>query len=228
MLFKKLMAAAVMTVGMVGASQAALVEGTDYVVLPEAIPQLQQDKIEVLEFFGYFCIHCKNLEPTMAAHVKTFPTDTYFRAEHVVWRPEHLGLARIAAAVNATGMKYQANPAIFKAVMDEGVDLSNPETFKQWAAQQTAFDGQKLLAAFNGFQNQTEAKNMAELSTKYKIQGTPTIIVGGKYQLQSQDMGKLDELVQKVRTERGMPAAQAKPVLKVKATGSRLATQANQ
>ena len=29
MLFKKLMAAAVMTVGMVGASQAALVEGTD-------------------------------------------------------------------------------------------------------------------------------------------------------------------------------------------------------
>ena len=98
MLFKKLMAAAVITVGMVGASQAALVEGTDYVVLPEAIPQLQQDKIEVLEFFGYFCIHCKNLDPSMTAHVKTFPTDTYFRAEHVVWRPEHLGLARIAGA----------------------------------------------------------------------------------------------------------------------------------
>ena len=64
MLLKKLMAAAVMTVGMVGVSQAALVEGTDFVVLPEAIPQLKQDKIEVLEFFGYFCIHCKNLEPT--------------------------------------------------------------------------------------------------------------------------------------------------------------------
>ena len=56
MLFKKLMAAALMTVGMAGVSQAALVEGTDFVVLPDAIPQLKQDKIEVLEFVGYCCI----------------------------------------------------------------------------------------------------------------------------------------------------------------------------
>lgn len=227
MLLQKMMAAAVLAVGLVGGAQAALVDGQDYKTLPEAIPQLQQDKVEVLEFFGYFCIHCKNLEPSLSAHIKQFPSDTYFRSVHVVWRPEHLGLARVAAAVNASGTKYQANPAIFKAVMDEGIDLSNPDTFKQWASQQTSFDSKKVLAAYNGFQNQVEAKDMAELTTKYQIQGTPTIIVGGKYQLQSQDMAKLDELIAKVRTERGMPAAQAKPVVKVKATGARLATQAN-
>lgn len=227
MLLKKVMATALMAVGLIGTAQAALVEGQDFKTLPTAIPQLKQDKIEVLEFFGYFCIHCYHLEPKLAAHVKKFPTDTYFRGEHVVWRPEHLGFARVAAAVNATGLKYQANPAIFKAVMDEGVDLSNPETFKQWAEKQTSFDGKKLLAAYNGFQNPVEAKTMADLSAKYQIQGTPTIIVGGKYQLMSQDMAKLDELVAKVRAERGMPAAQAKPVVKVKATGARLASQAN-
>lgn len=227
MLSPKKVLAVLLTVGFAATAQAALVEGKDFKALPAAMPQTQADKIEVLEFFGYFCIHCKHLEPTFEAHTKKFPTDTYFRGEHVVWSPEHLGLARIAAAVNATGMRYQANGAIFKAVMDDRINLSNPDTFKEWAEKQTAFDGKKLLAAYNGFQNQTEAKNMAELTTKYQIQATPTIIVGGKYQLLSQDMGKLDELVAKVRQERGMPAPQAKPVLKAKATGARLATQAN-
>lgn len=45
----------------------------------------------------------------------------------------------------------------------------------------------------------------------YQIQNPAPLpsLSKGKYQLQSQDMGKLDELVQKC-TERGMPAAQAK------------------
>ena len=226
-MLQKWIAGAVLAMGFVGVSQAALVEGQDFQTMPKAVPQLQQDKIEVLEFFGYFCIHCKNLDPTLLAHAKKMPTDTYLRAEHVVWRPEHIGFARIAAAVNATGLKYQANPLIFKAVMDDKIDLSNPNTFKDWASKQSGFDAQKLLASYNGFQNQAEAKNMAQLSADYAIQSTPTIIVGGKYQLLSQDMGKLDELVDKVRQERGMPAAQAKAVVKMPATGARLAGAAN-
>ncbi|AUZ03979.2 MULTISPECIES: thiol:disulfide interchange protein DsbA/DsbL [Vitreoscilla] len=227
-MLQKWIATAVLALGFVGVSQAALVEGQDFAVLPKPVPQLQQDKIEVLEFFGYFCIHCKNLDPTLLAHVKKMPSDTYFRGEHVVWRPEDIGLARITAAVNASGLKYQANPAIFKAVMDEKINLSNPDVFKDWVVKQTAFDGQKLLAAYNGFQNQAEAKAMAQLSADHAIQSTPTIIIGGKYRLLSQDMNKLDELIDKVRQERGMPAAQIKAAVKMPATGARLAKAANQ
>ena len=79
MLLKKLMAAAVMTVGMVGVSQAALVEGTDYVVLPEAIPQLQQDKIEVLEFFGYFCIKVTTTKTLLFSKIQHVQTKIAYR-----------------------------------------------------------------------------------------------------------------------------------------------------
>lgn len=40
----------------------ALTEGEDYLVLDKPIPQKQSGKIEVLEFFGYFCVHCHHFD----------------------------------------------------------------------------------------------------------------------------------------------------------------------
>lgn len=190
-------------------------EGTDYVVLPKQIPQLQDDKIEVLEFFGYFCVHCHHLDPVLLKHSKTFPADTYLRTEHVVWQPEHLGFARVAAAVNSSGLKYQVNPEVFKAVYEQRINLADTNTFKQWAESQKSFDGKKLIAAYDSFSNPAQAKKMEELTNTYQISGTPTVIVGGKYQVKftgdwNAGMKTIDELVAKVRSERGMKAPSAK------------------
>lgn len=191
----------------------AATEGVDYEVLPKAIPQLQKDKVEVLEFFAYTCIHCKNLDPIILKHSKTFAKDTYFRTEHVVWDPHsHLNLARLSAAVNESGEKYRANPAIFNAMFnDNKIDLNDPATTAQWLATQTSFNGKKVLDAYNSFSNQAQAKQMADYTEEYQIQSTPTIIVGGKYQVKfdknkgfEAGMVTVDELIAKVRQEKGM------------------------
>ena len=44
------------------AAPVALVEGLNYTTLSTPIPQQQAGKVEVLEFFGYFCPHCAHLE----------------------------------------------------------------------------------------------------------------------------------------------------------------------
>ena len=67
------------------AAPVALVEGLNYTTLSTPIPQQQAGKVEVLEFFGYFCPHCAHLEPVLSKHAKTFKDDTYLRTEHVVW-----------------------------------------------------------------------------------------------------------------------------------------------
>ena len=54
-----------LTVFAVTAAQAKAVEGTDYIVRSNVIKPVHSDKIEVTEFFGYFCIHCQHLEPTI-------------------------------------------------------------------------------------------------------------------------------------------------------------------
>ncbi|WP_338809482.1 thiol:disulfide interchange protein DsbA/DsbL [Neisseria leonii] len=199
-------------------AQAALVEGEDYVVLAKPMAQQNPEKIEVAEFFGYFCVHCYNLNPVLLKRERTWASDTYLRPIHVVWSPDMMGLARIAAAVNSTGMKKQASQAVFEAVYNQKINLADADTFKKWAEAQTAFDGKKLVAAYNGFSNPAQAQTMADLTMQHNIESTPTFIVGGKYQMRfkgtwEQNLDKVDEMIAKVRKERGMkaPAAKARP-----------------
>lgn len=232
MKLKPMLLAAAVAFGLASQAHAALVEGQDYTVLPQPIPQTQADKVEVLEFFGYFCVHCYHLDPILLKHARSFPADTYLRTEHVVWQPEMLGLARVAAAVNASGLKYQANPAVFKAVYEQKINLADPATFKQWAEGQKGFDGKKLIAAYDSFSNQAQAKKMEELTNTYQISGTPTVIVGGKYQAKftgdwNAGMHTIDELVAKVRAERGMKAPAAKAASALKSKGASIAKSAN-
>lgn len=88
----------------------ALTEREDYLVLDKPIPQEQSGKIEVLEFFGYFCVHCHHFDPLLLKLGKALPSDAYLRTEHVVWQPEMLGLARMAAAVNLVGFEISGKP----------------------------------------------------------------------------------------------------------------------
>ena len=186
-------------------SAQAAVEGKDYTVLPKPIPQQQADKIEVLEFFGYFCVHCYHLDPVLLNHTKTFAKDTYLRTEHVVWQPEMLGLARVAAAVDDSGLKRQANSAIFQAVYEQKINLADADTVKKWLNEQTAFDGKKVLAAYESSESQARADQMEKLTNTYQITSTPAVIVGGKYTVKFADwqsgMQTVDLLIDKVREE---------------------------
>lgn len=208
----------------------AATEGVDYEVVKTPVEQLQKDKIEVLEFFAYWCPHCADLDPVILRHNKTFADDTYFRTEHVVWdAARDIGFARIAAAVNQSGLKQSANPAVFQAVVrQKRTDLADPAVFSKWVVEQKTFDGKKLLAAYESFSNQTQVKQMAAWTAEYGIESTPTVIVGGKYRVSFKNgypagMKTVDELIQKVREERGMkapaPRAAAKPV---KSRGAKL------
>lgn len=234
---KSLLAAAVAALTTLSA-QAALVEGQDYTVLAKPLTQQQADKIEVTEFFSYTCSHCFHLNPILLERSKTW-NDAYIHPIQVIWDPSWLGFARIAAAVNSSGLKYEADPAIFAAVQTERKNLSDSDTFKKWAAAQTAFDGKKLLAAYESFSNQAQAAQMGELAAQYNIEQTPTIIVGGKYQMilnggdWSQRMDKVEEMLAKVRAERGMKAVPAAaktttaPAAAVRSRAAAIAKSAN-
>lgn len=232
MSLKKVLISAVL--GLAFASAQAATEGVDYEVLSKPMPQTQKDKVEVLEFFAYFCVHCKNLDPIIQKHVKTFASDTYFQTDHVVWdEATHLGFARLAAAVNQAGLKEKANPAIYEAFAKEKINFGDPTITTKWIAEQKAFDSKKLLTAYNSFSNQAQAKQMMVRTAEYQIERTPTVIIGGKYKLLFpkgfiEGMKTLDELVQKVRDERGMKKPASKPkATQPKSKGAGFAGSAN-
>ena len=208
---------AVIAAAFVALPAAAATEGKDYEVISVEVAPVHQDKIEVTEFFAYWCPHCADLDPVLLRHAKQFPRDTVLRTEHVIWdEARDYPLARLAVAVNQSGEKYRANPAIFAALVQQRINLGNEEVLRQWLPQQTSFNAAKVQAAFDSFSNATQAKQMGALTRKHGIEGTPTLIVGGKYRVifgngYEAGMKTVDELIAKVRQERGMPAPRPAP-----------------
>ena len=53
--------AAFLAIAAILPARAALTEGVDYEVLAKEVVPLQKDKIEVTEFYAYWCPHCHDL-----------------------------------------------------------------------------------------------------------------------------------------------------------------------
>jgi len=124
--------------------------------------------------------------------------------------------------VKSTGLSRQANQAIFKVLMDGTV--TDEAGLKAWIQQQPY--GSRLLAAYNSPQAAAAAQTMQQNTVTYNITKTPVIVVGGKYELtNSQNMAVMQELIEKVRAERGMPAPA--PRTMVRSRGAAIAGQAN-
>ena len=230
-MLKKFITSLLAILACISALAQAATESVDYDVLKTPIPQLHKNKVEVLEFFSYSCVHCSHLEPFMLKEMKSFAPDTYLRPVHVVWDDDvYFNLARVAAAVNSTGMKLQADPLIFDAIFSKHIELWQPDVFNKWAVEQTAFDGQKLVKAYNSLENSATATSMRKMGEKYNITSTPTVIVGGKYVLKfpqgfAAGMKTMNELIEKVRNENSAHAASTHKL--PKSIGASLAASAN-
>ncbi len=203
-------------------AQAQLVEGEDYTVLSQPMTPLDKnkDKIEILEVFSYTCNHCRDLDPIYRKHIKTFSSDIAVRTEQVVWGDSDINLAKIASTVAQTKTKNQLNAAIFTALFDEQINLTDPGTFQSWLKKQPGIDTKNFLDIYNSFSTNADANRMKEFTTHYGINSTPRLIVGGKYQVTlisnfNQVMVVLDELIEKVRKERNMPDPKAQSFPKV-------------
>ena len=61
-------------------------EGIDYRVIEN--PEISKGKFDnqVIEFFGYFCPHCKNFSPALKKWEKSLPKTVSFKQLHVPFR----------------------------------------------------------------------------------------------------------------------------------------------
>lgn len=186
--------------------QAAITEGKDYLVLAKPIPALDAKKIEVIEFFSFVCEYCKDLEPVLRQHAKTFPSDVSLRSEHIIWDDSTRNLAKIQIAIEATKTQNVLTPLVFAAIFNQKLNLTDAAIFKQWLSQQKGFDTAKVQTAYNDFGMNAAVKKMEQLTIDNQIDSSPRIIVGGKYQVESKRdfpaaMKVVDELITKVRKE---------------------------
>ena len=87
--------------------------------------------------------------------------------------------------------------------------MSRPDVMEEWAVR-NGIDRQRWIAAYNSSEVQQKSLQAAELTRRYQVQGTPSLIVDGRY-ITSSGMVEtvqavfpvVDELIKLARQQRG-------------------------
>jgi len=167
------------------ACQAAVpapVEGTNYVKLARPAPvSAPAGQVEVVEFFWYGCPHCFHFEPALDAWVNRLPKDVTFRRIPVAFRERPFAMhQRLYFALEAMGLLPQLHSKVFHAMHVDKLTLDSPDLIADFIARQ-GVDKTKFMGMFNAFSMQARLNQARTLSEEYKIDGVPTLGIGGRY-----------------------------------------------
>lgn len=158
------------------------VEGKHYQSLSQAQPVAVPGKVEVIEFFGYWCPHCRAFEPTLEAWVRKLPADVSFRRVPVAWQARQEPFQRLYYALEALGVGGGGNihQKVFDALQVQGLRLEQPAGLAAFAAA-NGIDQARLADAMGGFSVSSKARVATQTASAYRIDGVPTLAIQGRY-----------------------------------------------
>ena len=155
------------------------VEGTDFKRVAQPIP-VPDGKVDVVEFFGYWCPHCNAFEPQLEAWVKKLPTQVAFRRMAVAFNAPQEPLQRLYFAIESVGQVDTLHRKVFAAIHSQKVRLYSDTEITDWLKTVGA-DGAKIGDAMKSFSVATKLRQARTLAENYKIDGVPTLGIQGRF-----------------------------------------------
>jgi thiol:disulfide interchange protein DsbA len=158
-----------------------LQNGVDYNLISPAQPTSSESyEIEIAEFFQYSCPGCYAIEPYVQQWQSSKPDDVSLVRVHVVWNPLSRMHAQAFYAAEALGKSEEMHALFFDEFHQKGNTLETEaklaELFARVGVDREAFEG-----AFKSFAVHTKLQRADELTRRYRVAATPTLIVQGKY-----------------------------------------------
>jgi thiol:disulfide interchange protein DsbA len=183
-----------------GAATAAiqLQQGVNYKLLQPAQPtNVAPGKVEVVEVFWYACGHCYLLEPKLEAWNRNGrPANAELVRLPATWNDVLKTHARVYYTMELLG-KPNLNPEIWREINVKGNRLDSPAKIESFFTSRgvSKADFQRTFASFAMDSKVAKAE---DLNRRYKITGTPTIVVNGKYVTDVSMAGGEDKLFEVV------------------------------
>ena len=161
-------------------AQGAPVEGKDYVRLAQPVPMPASGKVEVVEFFGYWCPHCNTFEPAIDAWSRKLPADVSFRRMPVAFSAPQEPYAKIYLALEALGQLEALHRKVFTAIHVQRQRLEKDAEITAFVTA-NGLDATKFMDTYKGFTVASKFKQARQLADAYKIDGVPTIGIHGRF-----------------------------------------------
>ncbi len=177
----------------------------DYKLLNPAQPTSTGKKIEVLEFFFYGCPHCYHLHPFLSAWEKQKPADVELILVPTVFNPSWEPMANTFYALQQLGKQKDLHDALYDAWHQNQV-LTDADQIADFVGQH-GVDRNKFAALYHSFSVDSKVARGKQMVLDYQIEGTPTLVVDGKYVIVNKVEGQdtirtLNEVIAMARKER--------------------------
>lgn len=198
-----------------GAPSAPWKLGQNYfLVSPPQPTDVPAGKVEVTEVFSYACPACNAFYPVADRLRESLPPNAVMDYVPAAFNPQEDWpvFQRAYFAAKALGIAAKTHDAVFNAVWKSGQlavynsvteSLKDPlptlEDLANFYHQKTGVSTQAFLAAANSFAVNVDVRRAHDYILACHVDGTPTIIVNGKYRLDVSSAGGYDQLIDLVK-----------------------------
>lgn len=162
-------------------STEGFVEGEHYTLIEDP-RRIRGDKIEVMEFFSYGCIHCYNFDDEIEAWAAERQDTVSFKQTPAVANELWRNFGRAYYTMETLGILEDGHTLMFKQVHDARRNLQSAEDI----ADVLAINGVTEEAFISTFEDRdTEQKLVRadQMARRYKVATVPSLVVHGKYHI---------------------------------------------
>ena len=156
------------------------VEGEDYTLLDTPLTNQQRDSIEVIEYFSYRCIHCKNFEPFLEDWLVEIPENVNFARQHVVFSISDELFARTHLALQQSPNYSSLHNRLFSAVHDRQKQFTDIEDITSYL-EDYDLDPNEFNRSFTSTRTDRRLTNNRSRQARSQLTATPSLLISGKY-----------------------------------------------
>jgi len=190
--------------------------GKNYFLIDPPQPTASGDQVEVLEVFSYACPHCAHFQPWAEKIKESLPSYAEFDYMPAVFNAQWEPYARAYYTAKSLGVLADTHQALFDALHRDHLPLRTIDDLAGFYAEH-GVDKAKFLAESASFEVESKLARAMQIVKAAGVDGTPSILVNGKYRVTTasaggypQEVELVDWLVQKEHpAEAKAPAAKA-------------------
>lgn len=154
--------------------------GVQYMALRTPQPTDTGKKVEVIEFFAYYCPHCYAFEPVLTAWVKQQGDNIVFKRVHVPRDASVAPQQRLFYTLEAMNLLDGYDDKVFKAMHEQHLRLSSDEQVFDWAAQ-NGIDRAKFIDVYRSFGISARVRRASAMMEAYGIDRWPMVAIDGRF-----------------------------------------------